>query len=50
MSKYLLIGLIALAGIGYVIVDELYFAGDAVTDCCANDFDATPYETKPAQP
>ncbi|MFA5854368.1 MAG: hypothetical protein WC866_04780 [Patescibacteria group bacterium] len=50
MYKYLLIGLIAVASIGYVVVDELYFAEPVVTDCCANGFDATPYEMQPAQP
>ncbi|WKZ28762.1 MAG: hypothetical protein QY323_04490 [Patescibacteria group bacterium] len=50
MSKYLLIGLIVIAGIGWVVADEFYFSEPSVTDCCANDFDATPYETTPAQP
>lgn len=50
MRFYLLIGLIAAASIGYVIADELIFAEPPVLDCCANNFDATPYETQPAQP
>lgn len=48
MRTYLLIGLIALASIGYIVVDEFVLSEPSVTDCCATGFDATPYETKPA--
>lgn len=47
MTKYIVIGLLALLGVGYVVADERYLSGASVTDCCANGFDATSDETTP---